>query len=311
MKANLLGIKKPHLYDFGVPLDSQLKIKYSFEEAVEIIENALKPLGEEYLEAVRYLLKNHFDAEVDEKKHQSIIFSWNTYSFMNFRGAYTDLKNMIHELGHIINYYFSKKNLPYIYEDSTVFVGETASIVNEILLNRYLYEHATTKEEKIFYLSKEIENYFTSVFKQTMYTEFENDLYHLKESKRLTPELLSQRYGKLIRKYYGKNIVYDKQANSEWMRLGHLYRWSYYPYKYATGLLIASSVVQSLLNDRTLSKEEYLQFLSSGSSRYSLDLLKMLHVDFSNLNMIENGFKVLEEDIQRLGKVLPQDSVQD
>lgn len=310
MKADLLGIDKPHVYDFGVPLDSQLKIKYSFEEAIEIIKNALKPLGKDYLEVVFRLLNGHVDAEANEKKHQSIVFSWNTYSFMNFRGAYTDLKNMIHELGHIVNYYLSNKNLPFIYEDSTVFVGETASIVNEILLNRYLYEHATTKEEKIFYLSKEIENYFTSVFKQTMYTEFENDLYRLKETKVLTPKLLSQRYGKLIRKYYGKDLVYDQQSNIEWTRLGHLFRWSYYPYKYATGLIIASVVVQSL-NDKTLSKEEYLQFLSSGSSKYSLDLLKMIHIDFSDLNMIENGFKVLEEDIQKLEEALVEDSNHD
>ena len=304
IKSDLLGIDDPHLYDFGVPLDNNLKIKYSFEEAVEIIKNALKPLGDEYLEVVDFLLNGHIDAEPNENKHQSITFSWNTYSFMNFRGAYVDLKNMIHELGHIVNYYLSKKNLPFIYEDSTIFVGETASIVNEILLNRYLYENAKTEEERIFYLSKEIENYFTSVFKQTMYTEFENDLYNLKLSKELSSEVLSERYGQLIRKYYGKNIVYDEQSNIEWTRLGHLFRWSYYPYKYATGLIIASVVVNSLLNENTLTKEQYIKFLSSGSSMYSLELLKMLNIDLTNPSIIENGFKVMENDVEKLNKVL-------
>ena len=194
LKSDLLGIDDPHLYDFGVPLDSNLKIEYSIEKAVEIIKNALKPLGNEYLKVVDGLLNGHIDALPNDNKHQSIIFSWNTYSFMNFRGTYVDLKNMIHELGHIVNYYLSKERLPFLYEDSTIFVGETASIINEILLNRYLYEHAETEDEKIFYLSKEIENYFTSVFKQTMYTEFENDLYKLKLSNDLTPELLSKKY---------------------------------------------------------------------------------------------------------------------
>ena len=304
IKSDLLGIDDPHLYDFGVPLDNNLKIKYSFEEAVEIIKNALRPLGDEYLEVVDFLLNGHIDAEPNENKHQSITFSWNTYSFMNFRGAYVDLKNMIHELGHIVNYYLSKKNLPFIYEDSTIFVGETASIVNEILLNRYLYENAKTEEERIFYLSKEIENYFTSVFKQTMYTEFENDLYNLKLSKELSSEVLSERYGQLIRKYYGKNIVYDEQSNIEWTRLGHLFRWSYYPYKYATGLIIASVVVNSLLNENTLTKEQYIKFLSSGSSMYSLELLKMLNIDLTNPSIIENGFKVMENDVEKLNKVL-------
>lgn len=304
IKSDLLDISKPHLYDFGVPLDNNLKIKYSFEEAIEIIKNALEPLGSEYLQVVECLLNGHIDAEPDDNKHQFITFSWNTYSFMNFRGAYVDLKNMIHELGHIVNYYLSKKNLPFIYEDSTVFVGETASIVNEILLNRYLYKNAVSLEEKMFYLSKEIENYFTTVFKQTMYTEFENQLYSVKMSDNLTAEILSEKYGNLIRKYYGDNIVYDEISNIEWTRLGHLYRWSYYPYKYASGLIIASVVVNSLLDEHSLSKEKYLEFLSSGSSLYSLDLLKMLDIDLTSSNIIDNGFKVLESDIEELEKTL-------
>lgn len=304
IKANILGIDKPHLYDLSVPLDNNLKIKYSLEEGIEIIRNALKPLGDEYLKVVDYLLEGHIDAEPDDNKHQSITFSWHTYSFMNFRGSYVDLKNMIHELGHIVNYYLSKNNLPFIYEDSTVFVGETASIVNEILLNRYLYDNAKSLDEKIFYLSKEIENYFTSVFKQTMYTEFEKDLYSIKELESLTADVLSKEYEKLIKKYYGKDISYDEVSNIEWTRLGHLYRWSYYPYKYATGLIIASIVVNSLLDEKSLSKEKYLEFLSSGSSLYSLDLLKMIDIDLTNTGIISEGFNILERAIEKLNKVL-------
>lgn len=304
LKAKFLNIELPHLYDFSVSLDSDIKIKFSIEEAIEIIKNALKPLGSEYLEVVNHLLEHHVDAELDENKHQSITFSWHTYSFMNFRGSYIDLKNMIHELGHIVNYYLSKENQPFIYEDSTIFVGETSSIVNEVLLNRYLYQNAKTKEEKIFYLSKEIENYFTSIFKQTMYTEFENYLYNTKLSQELTTEIISQKYGDLLKKYYGKKVVYDDISSIEWTRLGHLYRWSYYPYKYATGLLIANVVVDSLVDSKTLSNKQYLKFLTSGSSYYSLDLLKMVNVDFMNSNIIDNGFKVLKKDINELEKII-------
>ena len=304
IKSDLLKIKDPHLYDFNVPLDSNLKIKYSLEEAKEIILKALKPLGTEYIKVVKTLFNGHIDAELNENKHQSITFSWHTYSFMNFRGAYVDLKNMVHEIGHIVNYYLSKKEQPFIYEDSTIFVGETASIVNEILLNRYLYKNANTKEEKIFYLSKEIENYFTSVFKQTMYTEFENELYKIKTKTELTPEILCKKYNSIIKKYYGNNIIYDEVASVEWTRLGHLYRWSYYPYKYATGLLIASVVVDSLIDQKTLSKEDYIKFLSAGSSQYSLDLLKILNIDLINTDIIETGFNIMAEDIEKLHKVL-------
>lgn len=304
LKSDVLGIKDPHLYDFNVPLDSGLKIKYSIEEAISIIKESLKPLGEEYLKIVDLLLDGHIDAIPDEKKHQSITFSWNTYSFLNYRGSYVDIKNMIHEIGHIVNYYLSKQKQPFIYEDSTVFVGETSSIVNEILLNRYLYKNARSKEEKIFYLSKEIENYFTSVFKQTMYTEYENELYSAVERRDLTEDLLSSKYENLIKKYYGENIIYDDVSNIEWTRLGHLYRWSYYPYKYATGLLIASVVVDFLIDSNTLDKNQYIEFLSSGSNDYSLNLLKLLNIDLTNMDVINNGFNVLSKDIKELEKIL-------
>ena len=304
IKSDFLEIEEPHLYDFGVPLDDNLKIKYSLEEAKEIVLNALELLGGEYIEAVKILFDGHIDAELNENKHQSITFSWNTYSFLNFRGSYIDLKNMIHEIGHIVNYYFSKNEQPFIYEDSTIFVGEIASIVNEILLNRYLAKNASTKAEKIFYLSKEIENYFSSVFKQTMYTEFENDLYKIKMKSELTTKVLCERYARIIRKYFGDNVIYDEITNIEWTRLGHLYRWSYYPYKYATGLLMASVVVDSLVDRKTLSKEDYIKFLSAGSSQYSLDLLKIIHIDLINTNVIESGFNVMEEDINKLQEVL-------
>lgn len=304
IKSDFLEIEEPHLYDFGVPLDDNLKIKYSLEEAKEIVLNALEPLGVEYIEAVKILFDGHIDAELNENKHQSITFSWNTYSFLNFRGSYIDLKNMIHEIGHIVNYYFSKNEQPFIYEDSTIFVGEIASIVNEILLNRYLAKNASTKAEKIFYLSKEIENYFSSVFKQTMYTEFENDLYKIKMKSELTSDVLCEGYARIIRKYYGDNVIYDEITNIEWTRLGHLYRWSYYPYQYATGLLMASVVVDSLVDRKILSKEDYIKFLSAGSSQYSLDLLKIIHIDLINTNVIESGFNVMEEDIKKLQKVL-------
>lgn len=223
LKDKYLNIVDPHLYDFGVPLDNNLKIKYTLEETIIIIKNALEPLGEEYLQIVDLLLEGHVDATLDENKHQSIVFSWNTFSFMNFRGSYIDIKNLIHELGHIVNYYLSKQKQPFIYEDSTIFVGETASTINETLLIRYLYNNAKTEEEKVFYLSKEIENYFTLVFKQTMYTEFENDLYNqISSNQKLSSSNLNEKYNALIKKYYGNDIFYDEVSNIEWTRLGHI-----------------------------------------------------------------------------------------
>lgn len=304
IKGDMLDIKDIHLYDLNVPLDNNLKTKYTLDEAIVIIKNALNPLGDKYLSVVESLLNGHIDATLDENKHQSITFSWNTYSFLNFRGSYNDLKNLIHELGHIVNYYLSKGSVPYLYEDSTIFVGETASIVNEILLNRYLYNSAESIDDKIFYLSKEIENYFTSVYKQIMYTEYEKKLYDIKLNRDLSSDLLSKEYFDLVKKYYGNYVNLDDEASYEWTRLGHIYRWSFYTYKYASGLLIASNIVNSLIDEKTISKEEYIKFLSLGSSMYSLDLLRTVNVDLTNSNVINSGFNILSKDIDELEKCI-------
>lgn len=298
IKSKLNNIEKPHIYDFGI--QHNLEIEYPLEQAINIIKETVKQLGQEYIDVVNKLLNGHIDTVLDENKHQSITFSWHTYSFLNYKNRYIDLKNLIHELGHIVNYYMSKQKQPFIYEDSTIFVGETASITNEILLNRYLQENSKTKEEEQYYLIKQIENYFLSVYKQTMYTEFESKIYELINKNSLTPQTINEEYMNLIKKYYGDNIDYSDASCVEWIRLGHLFRWSYYPYKYATGLMIASILVDELLDTKKLTKEEYIDFLSSGSNAYSLDLLKKLKIDLTNNEVIENGFKVLEKSINKL-----------
>ena len=298
IKSKLNNIENPHIYDFGI--QHNLEIEYPLEQAINIIKGTVKQLGQEYIDVVNKLLNEHIDTILDENKHQSITFSWHTYSFLNYKNRYIDLKNLIHELGHIVNYYMSKQKQPFIYEDSTIFVGETASITNEILLNRYLQENSKTKEEKQYYLIKQIENYFLSVYKQTMYTEFESKIYELINKNLLTPQTINEEYMNLIKKYYGDNIDYSDASCVEWIRLGHLFRWSYYPYKYATGLMISSILVDELLDTKTLTKEEYIDFLSSGSNAYSLDLLKKLKIDLTNNEVIENGFKVLEKSINKL-----------
>ena len=298
IKARLNNISNPHVYDFCV--QSDFNIEYSLDDGIEIVRSALEPLGKEYMDVVDVLLDGHIDTILDENKHGSITFSWHTYSFMNYRNRYVDLKNLIHELGHIVNYYMSHKVQPFIYEDSTIFVGETASILNEILLNRYLYSSAKDKNCEKFYLIKQIENYFTSVYKQTMYTEFETRIYDLMGQGKLTLDGINKEYVDLVRKYYGDDIDYSDFSCVEWIRLGHLFRWSYYPYKYATGLMISSILVNKLLDECVLTKEEYLDFLSSGSNDYSLNLLKKLGIDLTDCSIIDDGFNVLKEIIDRL-----------
>ena len=141
-------------------------------------------------------------------------------------------------------------------------------------------------------------------FSKKRINSIENELYSFRKENDLTKKILSEKYFKLIKKYYGENITYDEEASYEWSRLGHLYRWSYYPYKYATGLIMASVVVNSLIDEKTLSKEQYMEFLASGSCMYSLDLLKMLNIDLTNSDIINEGFNILKKDVEELEKNL-------
>ena len=300
LKAQTLGVLDPHLYDLSAPLNDSISKKYTMEEAIQIIREALKPLGEKYLNVVDILLDGHIDATVDEKKHQSITFSWHMYSFMNFRGSYIDLKNLIHELGHIVNYYLSHQEQPYLYEDSTVFVGETASIVNEILLNRYLYHNAETKDEKCFYLNKSIENYFSSIFKQTLYTELE---LYMESHPDFDAESLSIEYEKLTKAYYGPQVIYDESTFTEWTFHTRLYSWNYDDYRSATGLLMASAVVHNYVDQKSLKEEDYIHFLSAGSSKYSSELLKMIQIDWDQPENIDRGFEILKQAVHEFEKV--------
>ena len=304
IKTEFMGIKNPHLYDLGVPMCTITPPTYSIEEAITIIKEALKPLGPKYLGVVDILLTNHINGEVNEKKHQSITFSWYTYSFLQFNGSYNSLKNLIHELGHIVNDYMAILNEPFMYYNSPVFTGEIASLTNEILLNKYLYEHSKTKEEKIFYLSKNIESYFTTVFKQVMYTEFENFLYNSEND--FTTEKLNLEYKQLIEKYYGNEFDMKEEAFTDWTRFGHIYRWAYYPFKYATGLIMANIVVDSL-NNKTLTEGDYCKFLSLGSSVALDKLLEVLHIDLANEKIVETGFKKMETSLITCRNLLKDD----
>ncbi len=302
LKAKILGLESPHLYDLGIPLDFNTKRKYPLEESIDIIKSAFATLGTRYVDTALSLIReNHIDALPREEKHPSMTFSWYGYSFLNYKNSYNDVKNLVHELGHSINDMLSR-HLPYPYKISSVFIGETASIVNEILLNRYLLSSALGKEERLFYLNKEIDNYITSVYRQVMYTEIEIELCkRVEEGGEITADFLNSTYGRILKSYYGDNIIYDEEASHEWTRMSHIIRWSFYQYKYATGLLIASTVHKNLLSQE-LPYEDYLQFLSSGSNKNSIDLMKLLGINLDNLGILSEGFTLFESDIEELDK---------
>ena len=298
LKAQALEVTDPHLYDLSVPLEDSISKKYTIEEAIQIVREALKPLGEKYLNVVDTLLGKCM--KTDKMKNQVIHFSWHVYSFTNFEGTYMDLKILAYELGHMVQAYLSHQEQPYLYENSTVFVGEIAPLVNEILLNRYLYHNAETKEEKRFYFSKAIENYFSSIFKQTLYTELE---LYLDSHLDFDAKSLSKEYEKLTKAYYGSQVLYDENTFTEWTFHTRLYSWDYDDYRSATGLLMASAVVHNYVDQKSLKEEDYIHFLSAGSSKYSSELLKMIQIDWDQPENIDRGFEILKQAVHEFEKV--------
>lgn len=298
IKMNYLNIKDPSFYDINVPI-CDCSESFDLENALGKLRNIFNIFGDKYIEAYDYLLSNKYlDLDVDENKHPSIVFSWNNYSFMNYKDNYVDLKNLAHEFGHIINNYLSS-DLPFVYNDSSVFIGEVSSLVNEILLNEYLYQNASDKNNKIFYLTKIIENFISQVYRQIMYTEFENVLYN---SKNMDLEFCNNEYLSLVRKYYGNILNIDDSIKYEWMRVGHLFRWSYYVYKYASGYVLAFNVVKKIKEGNL--ENEFIDFLSSGCSCNNVELLRKLNIDLYNEDLINNSFDLLNNYILELEDLL-------
>jgi len=297
LKCDYLGVDKPKLYDINLSIVNNNNI-FNVDKALDIIKDALGIFGKEYIAIINNLIdNNHLDLESDHKKHPSITFSWNTYCFTNYKERYIDIKNLAHELGHVVNSYLSLKKQPYIYSDSTVFTGEVAALVNEIILNDYLYKNSSSKNDKVFYLTKIIENFTSQVFRQTMYTEFERIIY---EKDNLDLEFVCQSYLDLINKYYGKVIEIDNDINIEWMRIGHLFRWSYYVYKYASGYILAFNIIDKIKEDKKL----YIEFLESGCSCSNEELLKKMDIDLYDIGLVNNSLKILNYYIDELEALL-------
>ena len=303
IKCNYLNINEPTLYDINLSIGNN-KNFYPIDKAMNIFEKVFLRLGKDYLNEFKYIKENNcLDLSCNDKKHPSIVFSWNNYSFMNYKDRYIDMKNLIHEIGHVVNYSFSSKKQPFIYSDSNVFVGEVSSLVNEIILNEYLYKNSKRKDEKVFYLSKIIENFISQVYRQTMYTEFENLVYN---SNQLSLDVLNDGYLSLIKKYYGNILSIDDDVCCEWMRVGHFFRWNYYMYKYASGYILAFNIVRNLNKNEYLDK--YIDFLSSGCSMDASVLLKKIDIDLYDKNVISDSFILLEDYINELELLLSKEN---
>ena len=297
------------MYDMYVDLVSDLELDIPFEDGKKMVFEALKPLGEQYISDLNEAFDNRWIDIYPNKGKKSGAYSWGCYDSMpyvllNYNNTIDSVSTMAHELGHSMHSFYSRKNQSYINHDYPIFLAEIASTVNEVLLNNYLYENAKTKEEKILYLTEFLEKVRTTIYRQTMFAEFEkimHEKYATGES--LTEDNFSQTYYNLNKLYYGEDVVSDENIRYEWARIPHFYS-SFYVYKYATGLSSAIAIAHKILSGDEKARDAYLQLLSSGGSNYPLELLREAGIDMTTKEPILSAIDMFDEKLEELKQLI-------
>lgn len=305
LRKEILNLDEMHMYDIFTPLISSKIEDIPYEEAKTIIKEALTPLGKDYINDLQKAFDENWIDIYPNKGKKSGAYSWGTYDSnpyvcLNYDNTIDSVSTMAHELGHSMHSYYSNKNQNYVDHAYPIFLAEIASTVNEVLLNQYLYDHAKTKEEKILYLTELLDKVRTTIYRQTMFAEFEM-IMHEKEEKGipLTEKEFSDTYYKLNQLYYGDNIISDDAIRYEWARIPHFYT-SFYVYKYATGLSSAITLAFNILENKENALEKYLQFLSSGGKNYPLAILKEAGVDMTSPKPIEKALDIFKQKLEEL-----------
>lgn len=308
LRKDVLGLTELHLYDLYANLIESAEKKYTFEEAKDIVLNALKPLGENYVkDATKAFTERWVDVYPNETKRSGAYSGgcYDTYPYMllNYQGRLNDVSTLAHELGHSMHSYYSRKNNSYQDADYKIFVAEVASTVNELLLCKYLLKESNDKEVKLSILNRLMELFKGTIYRQTMFAEFEKDMYEIVEKGNIfTWEDLSNMYYDLNKKYFGNDVVVDEDIKYEWSRIPHFY-YNFYVYKYATGLSAACFIVDNILSGKENALESYLEFLSAGSKYYPLEELKIAGVDMTDPKVVESAIKMFDEAINEFNEL--------
>lgn len=308
LRKKVLNLDEMHMYDIYVPLVKYDK-KYTYEEALDIVKEALKPLGDTYIKDLNNIISSSCIDVYHNKNKQTGAYSWGCYDtlpyvLLNFEGTFNDVSTLAHELGHSMHSYYSKNNNPYQDASYTIFLAEVASTVNEILLNKYMYKNAKTKNEKLYFLNNLLEMLRTTLIRQTMFAEFEKTLYDMENNGTiLTCDVMCKLYYTLNKKYYGNDIVHDTDISLEWARISHFYK-GFYVYKYATGISIACRIAKDILDEKEGALDNYLKLLQSGGSNYSTSLLKIVGIDIVKDDTIKNAIDLFDDVIDEFYKNL-------
>lgn len=309
LRKKILGYDNLHMYDLYVPMVTDFEYKISYEEACDILLKAFQPLGDEYVALVKEAFDKRWIDVFENEGKRSGAYSWgsyNTYPYilMNYQNNINSMFTLAHEIGHSIHSYYSKQKQPLATSSYVIFVAEVASTVNETLLFQYLLNNTEDKRFKAYLINYFIEGFRTTVFRQTLFAEFEKKVHEEMEAgSPLTSQELSDIYYELNKNYYAPAVNVDDEIRYEWARIPHFY-YNFYVYQYATGFTAAQSLVRQILADSKDGQERYLEFLASGSSSDPISLLKSAGVDMMDKQSISQALESFSEYIDQLDKLL-------
>jgi len=309
LRKKILGVEELNMYDLYVPLVPELNTHIPYDEAKSTVRTGLVPLGEEYLSVLDKGYDEHWIDIYENIGKTSGAYSWGTYSahpyvLLNHQNNLNSLFTLAHEMGHALHSYFSNKNQPHIYAGYKIFVAEVASTLNESLVMRHLIDTTSDNKMKAYLINYYIEQFRGTVFRQTMFAEFEREIHGAVErNESLTVEYLNEIYRNLNLKYFGSAINLDDNIAIEWARIPHFYN-AFYVYKYATGFSAATALAQQIVEEGQPAVERYLKFLGSGGSDYPIELLRRAGVDMEKPEPVEQALDVFVELLDMLEELI-------
>ena len=303
LKKEVLNLDELHLYDIYTPMIDEGGKKYSFEEAKEMVLNALSVLGDDYINNFKKIFDEKWVDVYPNKNKRGGAYSggcYDTYPYilLNYQGSLNDVSTLAHEGGHSMHTYYTVNNQPIQYGSYPIFVAEVASTVNEILLSKYLLKTSKNKEEKLIVLNKLLELFKGTIYRQVMFSEFEKYAYDLIENDDvITSDKLCDKYYELNKLYFGENVVVDDLIRYEWEKVPHFY-YDFYVYKYATGISAACKIAEGILNNEEGALDNYLKMLKNGCRENPLNTLKIAGVDMENKEVYESAIRMFDEAIE-------------